>query len=40
MGKLRTKAVRNATAVCVDHAKQNRKAVHMNIIMCRASYSG
>ena len=27
------------TAVCVDLAKYG-KAVHMNIIMCRASYSG
>ena len=28
------------TAVCVDLAKSERKAVHMNIVMWRASYSG
>ena len=28
------------TAVCVDLANQNGKALHMTIIMCRASYSG
>ena len=30
----------HSTAVCVDLAKSDGKAVHMNIIMCRASYSG
>jgi len=30
----------HGTAVCVDLATSERKAVHMNIIMCRNSYSG
>ena len=28
------------TAVCIDLANQKGKAVHMNIFICRASYSG
>jgi len=31
---------RASTAVCDELANSERKAVHMNIIMCRASYSG